>query len=272
MNKDMDHKHAQSIGVFDSGVGGLTVVQKLFQVLPGEHIVYFGDTARVPYGGNSPDTIVRYSLENTCFLMEHDIKLLVVACNTSSSCAIDHLRRFANIPVVEVIEPSVEGAVQATRNKRIGVIGTKATIGSGVHQKQILALLPEAKVFPAACPLLVPLVEERFASHQASRLIVREYLKPLLAENIDTLILGCTHYPLLRDIIEEEAGPDVAIVDPALTCAEKVSHSLKAKNLQRQANQAPKHRYFVSDDPEKFRLIGREFLGMPLEHVICVKK
>jgi glutamate racemase len=142
----LDQKQSQSIGIFDSGVGGLTVVKQIIKSLPNEHIVYFGDTARVPYGGNSPDTIVRYSLENTCFLMEHNIKLLVVACNTSASCAIDHLRRFTNIPILEVIEPSIERAVQVTRNMRIGVIATKATISSGVHKRELLNILPEAKV------------------------------------------------------------------------------------------------------------------------------
>lgn len=264
MNKN--HTQSRAIGMFDSGVGGLTVMKQIMHALPKESIVYFGDTARVPYGGKSDKTIVRYSIENAVFLMEQDIKLMVVACNTSSAYALDKLQQIFNIPVIGVIKPGAEKAVQMTRNGHIAVLGTKATINSGEYQKEIARLLPSAKVEAIACPLFTPLVEEHFISHEATKLIVREYLAPLLSKNIDTLLLGCTHYPLLRSVIEDEMGKNVAIVDSAITCAEKVSHMLSYLQLH-SLDISPKYRYYVSDDPEKVKILGQKFLGMPLDLV-----
>lgn len=258
--------HSQAIGMFDSGVGGLTVMQQIMRVLPQESIVYFGDTARVPYGGKSGKTIVRYSIEGTIFLMEQDIKLLVIACNTVCAYALDKLNQIFNIPIVGVIEPGAERAVQVSRNGHIAVLGTKATINSGSYQKEITRLLPSAQITAIPCPLFVPLVEEHFVSHPAARLIIKEYLAPLRKQKVDTVLLGCTHYPLLRKLIEEEVGEGVSIVDSALTCAEKVSSLLDDLKLHGKHG-SPKHRYYVSDDPEKVRVLGREFLGMPLDDV-----
>lgn len=252
------------IGIFDSGIGGLTVVKQVMQTLPKESIIYFGDTARVPYGGKSPETIIRYSKENMSFLLEHQVKVIVVACNTASAHAIQILREMVNIPVIEVIEPGVKKAVQVTRNQRIAVLGTKGTIDSGHYQTEIKKYLPNAIVFPIPCPLFVPLVEEHFVCHPASKMIVKEYLASIKGEDIDTLLLGCTHYPLLQQIIQEEVGKTVTVVDSATTCAEKVESLLKHHRLLSE-KVTPTYRYFVSDDPEKFKLMGKEFLGQDLE-------
>lgn len=257
----------QPIGMFDTGVGGLTVMQQLLHVLPKEKVIYFGDTARVPYGGKSSETILRYSIENTTFLMKQSIKLLVIACNTVTAYALSKLQQLFPFPVIGVIEPGAERAVQVTKTGRIAVIATKATVQSGMYQKEILKRLPQAYVTAIPCPLFVPLVEEHFLSHEATRIIIKEYLQPLKRENIDTLVLGCTHYPLLRPLIQEVIGKEVTIVDSASTCAEAVSHYLKAHELDSPENIFPEHRYIVSDDPDKFRLLGKEFLGMPLSHV-----
>lgn len=264
------HNHKQpelqSIGVFDSGVGGLTVMKQIIAHLPNESCVYFGDTARLPYGNKSQETIIRYSIENTIFLMQQNIKVLVIACNTASSFARERLRQIFNIPVIDVIEPGTEKAVQVTRNGRIAILGTRGTVGAGVHGQEIKKRLPDAHVIGKACPLFVPIVEELMASHSAARLIVKEYLAPLRKENIDTAILACTHYPMLRALIEEELGPEVTIVDPAVTAAERVNevlHTHKWHITEGKSN----HKFYVSDDPEKFRRLGCEFLGMPLDHV-----
>lgn len=260
---------SQSIGMFDSGLGGLTVMQQVMHLLPYEKIVYFGDTARVPYGGKSPDTIIRYSIENAIFLMEQNVKMLVIACSTASACAIDKLQQIFNLPVIGSIAPGVEKAVQGSRHGRIAVLGTKATINSGVYQKGILHRLPHATVKAIACPLFVPLVEESFISHPVAKMIIKEYLAPLHHQKVDTVILGCTHYPLLHQLIQEELGGDVMIVDSAIACAEEVNIILEKYQIFTEYNVTQRHQYYVSDDPEKFRTIGREFLGMPLEHVEC---
>lgn len=191
---------SQAIGLFDSGVGGLTVMQEIMKLLPHERLIYFGDTARVPYGNKGTRTIIRYSIENTICLLEKNIKLMVVACNTASALALPQLRRLFNLPIVGVIEPGAEKAVAATRNQRIAVLGTKATIQSGAYQTAIKKIAPHAAVIPIACPLFVPLVEEQWLDHPATHLIVREYLRPLQEQNVDTILLGCTHYPLLSTV------------------------------------------------------------------------
>ena len=257
----------QAIGMFDSGVGGLTVMKEVTKLLPHEKVVYFGDTARLPYGEKSCDTIIRYTIDSALFLMEQNIKMLVIACHTSSSYSIDKLRKIFNIPVLGVIEPSVKKAVSATRSQRIAVLGTKGTIRSGVYQNEIRKRLPDAFVMATACPLFVPLIEERLMSHQATKLIIEEYLTPVLEQKIDTLLLACTHYPLLRPQIEEMAGKGITIIDPAVACAEEIHSILHAKQHQLSQAFPPDHRWFVSDDPDKFRAIGSAFLGNSLTHV-----
>ncbi len=256
-----------SIGMFDSGIGGLTVLQRVSKALPHEQIIYFGDTARSPYGGKSQETIIRYSIENTIFLLEKKIKLLIIPCNTATALALDKLKQLFNIPILGVIEPGAEKAVEVTARGRIAVLGTKGTIASGVYQQQILKRLPTAEVSSIACPLFVPLVEEHFIHHPAAKLIVKEYLAPLKQKKVDTVLLGCTHYPLLRQLIEEELGAEVIVVDSAETCAEKAKELLSKFNLMSPLNEHTAHQYYASDDPEKFKYLGREFLGESIHHV-----
>jgi len=203
------------IGVFDSGIGGLTVVHELIRQLPHESIVYFGDTARVPYGPKSPDTVRRYSREIAAYLTEQGVKAIVVACNTATAHALGTLRGELALPVVGVVEPGARAAVAATRTGRIGVIGTVGTIKSGAYERAICALSPTAQVVARACPLFVPLVEEGWVDHEATRLVAETYLEPLVKANVDTLVLGCTHYPLLKPLLRQVMGPDIRLIDSA---------------------------------------------------------
>lgn len=260
-------KNTQAIGIFDSGIGGLTVMKQIMQKLPHEKLIYFGDTARLPYGEKSPETILRYSIENAIFLMEHNIKLLVIACNTASAYAVGKLQQIIKIPIIDVIKPGAHFAANTTNNHRIGVMATRATTLSGIYPKEIKKHLPHAEVYSIPCPLLVPLIEEHFFEHTATQLIVREYLTPLKQKNIDTLLLGCTHYPLLHRLIQNEMGSHVSIIDSAFTCAEQVSAALDAYGLHTPNNNNPTHQYFASDYPEKFRLHGIQFLGQTIDKV-----
>lgn len=262
-----------SIGMFDSGIGGLTVMQQILQRLPQEKVIYLGDTARLPYGEKSSETIVRYSVENAIFLMQKNIKLLVIACNTASAYAIDKLQQIFNIPIVGVIAPGARKAVETSKTGRIAVLGTRGTIRSGEYSKEILRLLPTATLFPVACPLLVTLVEEHWHDHPVTRMVLEEYLEPLRKEKVDTLLLGCTHYPLLRHVIQEIMGEEVAIVDSAISCAEEVATILQREQLSRSKTslEIPKHHYFVTDDPEKFQRLGKQFLGSSLTSVEVAK-
>lgn len=262
-----NNKNELSIGVFDSGFGGLTVMRQLMKTLPHEHFIYFGDTARLPYGEKSRETIIRYSIENAIFLMEQNIKMLVIACNTSAAYSLEKLQQIFNIPIIGVIEPGAETAAQVTQNQHIAVLGTRGTIKSGVFEREIKKRLPKATVVPIACPLFVPLVEEKMVHHPATRLLVKEYLEPLRHQKIDTALLGCTHYPLIKELIQEELGNKVSIVDSATTCADKVSAILAQTRLAKKRNNHKDHQYFVSDDPKKFQSIGQEFLGAPIPHV-----
>ena len=263
-------KNDMSIGVFDSGFGGLTVMRQLMNSLPDEHFIYFGDTARLPYGEKSRETIIRYSIESAIFLMEQNIKMLVIACNTSAAYSLEKLQQIFNIPIIGVIEPGAETAAYVTKNQHIAVLGTRGTIKSGVFEREIKKRLPDSTVLPIACPLFVPLVEEKLIRHPATRLIVKEYLEPLHHQKIDTVLLGCTHYPLLKELIQEELGNKVHIVDSASTCADKVSAVLSQTRLARKSKNTNDHQYFVSDDPKKFQTIGQEFLGASISKVLPV--
>lgn len=254
------------IGIFDSGVGGLTVMQQIMRLLPNERLIYLGDTARIPYGNKSCKTIVRICTENTISLLEKKIKLLVIACNTASAFALSHLKQLFNIPILGVIEPGAQKAVEVTRSNRVAVLGTKGTIESGAYQAAIRHLAPQAMILPLACPLFVPLVEEQWIEHPATVLIVQEYLRPLKNQQIDTLLLGCTHYPLLSSLIQAEVGKNIRIVDSASTCALQVQSILKDKDLL-SASLDGQHQYFVTDDPEKFRSLGERLFGQQLEKV-----
>ena len=258
------------IGVFDSGIGGLTVVHDLLQRLPNEAITYFGDTARVPYGSKSPETVRRYADEAATFLMTRDIKLLVIACNTATAHAADDLATRLPIPVVGVVQPGARAAVRASRTHRIGVIGTVGTIRSGAYDLAVRKMLPDARVYAQPCPLFVPLVEEGWRTHRAARLVAEEYLRPLKEMNVDVLVLGCTHYPLLRHLISDIMGPDVRLVDSATETAIDVAGILDRLELRRAAGEPPVHSFAASDAPQRFRAVGRTFVGEVLhtvEHV-----
>lgn len=260
----------QAIGIFDSGVGGLTVLREVGRVLPQEDTIYFGDTARVPYGTKSPETVVRYSREITSFLVRRDIKLLVVACNTASAVALNALKREFPIPVVGVIEPGARRAVEVSRSGRIGVIGTAGTIKSSAYSRAIKRLNPAAEVLTRACPLFVPLAEEGWTDNQVARLTAQLYLQELKDSGVDTLVLGCTHYPLLKGIIGEIMGPDVVLVDSAEETGRTVAEILTKKKLLRPASEKGNHHYFVSDIPAGFVRVGNRFLGGRLGDVYQV--
>jgi len=255
------------LGVFDSGIGGLTVAHAIFERLPGESVVYFGDTARVPYGPKSPETVRRYSGEILQYLLQRGVKMVVVACNTSTAHALDDLRRRSPVPVIGVIEPGAKAAVAATRSGRIGVIGTAGTIASGAYERAIKARRPDAIVISQACPLFVPLIEEGWFDHPATELIAREYLEPLLASEVDVLVLGCTHYPLLKPLLERVLGPGVRLIDSAEETAAEVARELAASGLAAETAQRVTHQFVVSDDEPHFRAISERFLGERVQSV-----
>ncbi len=260
----------RAIGVFDSGVGGLTVLRELRSQIPDESLVYLGDTARVPYGTKSPPTVLRYAHEAANFLLKKQVKLLVVACNTASAVALDELMKRNQVPVVGVIEPGARRALEVTRNGRIGVVGTEGTVRSAAYERALRAERPDVMVHAAACPLFVPLAEEGWASHEVARLVAREYLAPLLEKNIDTLVLGCTHYPLLKQMLQEVVGPDIQLVDSAQETAKAVAAQLKEHQLLQQTTPAQSPRYFVTDIPDRFERVGGAFLGEKLQGVTTV--
>ena len=255
------------IGVFDSGIGGLTVVHELIRQLPNESIVYFGDTARVPYGPKSPDTVRRYSREIAGFLREQGVKNIVIACNTATAHALTTLREDLDMPVVGVVEPGARAAVAASRRGHIGVIGTVGTIKSGAYERAIRSIDPDIRVTARACPLFVPLVEEGWTEHEAARLIAREYLQPLVAAEIDTLVLGCTHYPLLKPLLREILGSDVRLIDSAEETAAETARTLAAADLCAQPAAEASYRFIASDDPLQFLQLGQRFLGGTMEGV-----
>lgn len=259
------------IGIFDSGVGGLTVTRAVMERLPAERIVYFGDTARVPYGVKSPETVRRYAAEIVHFLLEKDVKLLIVACNTMAAVALPAITALSPVPVLEVIDAGARSALAATRTGRIGIIATPSTVYSGAYQAAIARRGGDAaRTVSRACPLFVPLAEEGFLDHPATRLIAREYLAPVLAENPDTLILGCTHYPLLRPLLQDEAGPAVTLVDSATAVAGDALRVLTGAGLLADPGQTPGHDFYVTDAPDRLRDIGELFLGRPLPDVHLV--
>ena len=257
----------QPIGVFDSGIGGLTVVKALIEELPSESIVYFGDTARVPYGTKSKSTIVKFSLENVEFLLRFGVKCIVIACNTSSSWALPTLRKYFKVPIIGVIRPGALAAVRATRNKRIGVIGTTATIHSGAYGTAIQRIDPRIKVFSHSCPLFVPLVEEGWLNGSVCLEVAERYLQPLKRQRIDTLILGCTHYPLLASTIRQVLGPEVVLVDSAQQTVTEVRGALMSADALSNGRAAPRYRFFVTDEPSHFNHIGHRFLGQVIGSV-----
>ncbi|MGK9477727.1 glutamate racemase [Melioribacter sp. OK-6-Me] len=255
------------IGFFDSGIGGLTVVRAVTNLMPNENIVYFGDTARVPYGNKSNHTVIEYSIQAANFLLRKNIKLLVVACNTASSVALNELRKLLTVPVIGMIEPGSQMALAESRNRKIGVIGTYATINNKAYSKQLKKLDPKVQVYEKACPLFVPLAEEGMTNHKAAELIAREYLTELKEKDIDTLVLGCTHYPLLRDTIQKVIGKKVKLIDSGTPAAMIVEDYLNGRQLRNNSVHEGKHEYYVSDLPSKFKLIAERFLGKKINNI-----
>jgi glutamate racemase len=254
------------IGIFDSGIGGLTVVRAIMNALPGYDIVYFGDTARTPYGNKSSETVIEYSLQNTEFLIHQGAQLIVMACNTASSVATEAVKNKFNIPIHEVISSAVQHSLMATRKSIIGVIGTRATISSGIYEKKIKERNPNAKVFSAACPLLVPLVEEGWLKKPETRMIVKKYLHPLKTKQIDTLILGCTHYPLLKSIIQHKIGKKVRIIDSSISVADEIKTFLSASpEIDAVLSKNRSARFFVSDITDQFKKTAGFVLSQPIE-------
>jgi glutamate racemase len=254
------------IGVFDSGLGGLTVAHAIMRQLPAESLIYFGDTARVPYGPKSPDTVRRYSREISAFLIEQGVKAIVVACNTATAHALPALREELQVPVIGVVEPGARAAARATRTGHIGVIGTVGTIRSQAYVRAIHAENPDLRVTALACPLFVPLVEEGWTNHEATHLVAEEYLAPFVKDPIDTLVLGCTHYPLLKPVIGEIVGRTVRLIDSAEETAADARRMLAANDLTAAAGEGA-YRFVASDDPQQFLTLGRRFLGSAIERV-----
>ncbi|MBF0254502.1 MAG: glutamate racemase [Candidatus Omnitrophica bacterium] len=256
-----------ALGVFDSGLGGLTVLKEILRELPGESVIYFGDTARVPYGTKSRETITRFSMENLKFLQTFGIKAAVIACHTASSLALDAVRGAFGFPIVGVVAPGAAKAAAATKNGRIGVIGTRSTVESHAYENAILERDPAAKVVSAACPLFVPLAEEGMTEGDIVRQIVAQYLVPVIDYNVDTLVLGCTHYPVLLERILEVLPPGITVVNPAVEAARDIAEVLKAESLEAPGHHRHDTRYFVSDEPSKFVELGPLFLGRPITRV-----
>lgn len=255
------------IGVFDSGIGGLTVVRELLRQLPNEDIVYFGDTARVPYGPKSPETVTRFSREIATFLLEQGVKAIVVACNTATAHALDTLKREFDVPIIGVVEPGARAAIHATQSKRVGVIGTQGMVGSHAYDRAIHAIDPNVEVLSTACPLFVPFVEEGWTEHEAIRLVARDYLSSLGHSQIDTLVLGCTHYPLLKHVIGETVGAQIRLIDSAEETAAETGKLLRERGLANAGARSPALRFIASDLPEQFLRVGQRFLGAAIDHV-----
>lgn len=252
-----------AIGIFDSGIGGLTVVKEIIRELPNEDLVYIGDTARVPYGTRSSDVITKFAIEMVNFLLSKKVKFLVVACNTISAVCLDKIIAISPVPVLGVIIPTVDYAMKNSKTKIIGVIGTRATIGSGVYEKNIKINHPHADIIVASCPLFVPLAEEGMGDHPSTKLIAKSYLKEFKNSKIDTLILGCTHYPLLLNTIKQEIDENINIIDSAKPTAEVLKSSLKEKGLLNKKNSKGSLEIYVTDAPERVQILAEQFLGDP---------
>lgn len=264
-------RDAAALGVFDSGIGGLTVAREIMEALPHEHLIYLGDTARYPYGTKSAETVRRYALENADFLVDKHIKMLVVACNTASAVALDALSERLDIPVLGVIEPGARQAVARTRNRKVGVIATEGTIASGSYTRALKSLNPSLEIYTRACPLFVPLAEEGWTDNEVARSTAALYLTSLKRSGIDTLILGCTHYPLLAGAIAEVMGEKVVLVDSARTTAEAVRETLVRCGLARRSGSGSIS-FFVTDVPDRFVKVGGRFMGHKVDSAVRIER
>lgn len=262
---------AAAIGVFDSGVGGLTVLHEIAELLPHEHLIYLGDTARFPYGSKSAETVRRYAIENSEFLTDKGVKMLVVACNSAAAVGLDALRERFDIPVIGVIEPGAQRAVKQTRNGKVGVIGTETTIASGLYTRALKSLRPDLEIYTRACPLFVPLAEEGWVDNEVARSTAAAYLTSLKRSGIDTLVLGCTHYPLLAGVIGNVMGEKVTLVDSARTTAERVRETLIRYGLARRSGGGSVS-FFVTDVPDRFVKVGGRFMGQKVDSAVRIER
>lgn len=253
------------IGIFDSGVGGLTVFRALERRLPNESLIYLGDTARVPYGTRSKETIERYALEDARFIQSQNVKAIVIACNTASAMASSILRESCSVPVLGVIRPGSREAISQTRNRRIGLIATEATVNSGAYEKAMRAMRDDLDIISRACPLFVPLAEEGWANHPVTLQVAEEYLRDLIDDDVDTLVLGCTHYPILRTVIEQVMGSEVALIDSGEAVADVVAKMLEENNLMRESTEPRRESFYVTDSAARFRRVAEIFLGRSIE-------
>lgn len=251
------------IGIFDSGIGGLTVTKEIVKRLPQESIIYLGDTARVPYGTRSKKVVTKFALELVNFLLKRKVKCLVVACNTISAVALEEIEKISPVPVIGVVKPAVKKAISKTKNRKIGVIGTQGTIQSKAYELEIKTKDPKTEVFSVGCPLFVPLAEEGLQSHKAAKLVAEDYLEEIIGAGADTLILGCTHYPLLYKTIAETVGPNVTLVDSAGPTTEELIKLLKENDLLSENNN-PAYEFFVTDAPERVYSVAGKFFGEAL--------
>lgn len=255
------------IAVFDSGIGGLTVLKEIIEQLPGEDIVYFGDTARIPYGTRSKETVIKYALQSFRFLMTKGIKAIVIACNTATALAIEESQKEFDLPIIGVVEPGARASVTATKNGSIGVIGTEGTINSNAYQRRIRQLLPTAEIIGVSCPLFVPIVEEGWEGSDVAYIAAQKYLLELKEHNIDTLVLGCTHYPVLRYTIGKVLGDNVTLINPAYETAKLTKNILKEQGLLNEKLDGGNYKYYVSDDPHKFKRIGGNMIRSQIGRV-----
>ncbi len=255
------------IGIFDSGIGGLTVTKEIVRQLPYESIIYLGDTARVPYGTRSKEVVASFAKDLANFLLKRNVKALVVACNTISSVALEEIEKMSPVPVIGVVKPLAKKAVNQTRNKKIGVIGTNGTINSGAYEKEIKNIDPEIEIISVGCPLFVPLAEEGLYSHKATKLIAEDYLHNIILAGVDTLILGCTHYPLLKDAIAQILGSGVALIDSAEPTTEELKKILAENDLFAEKN-VPTREFFVTDAPERVYQVAGRFFGSEIKDKI----
>ena len=259
------------IGIFDSGIGGLTVARSVFKELPNENIIYLGDNARLPYGTKSKETVILYSIECLKFLLQKKVKLIVIACNTSSAISLNFLRKITKIPVIGVIEPGSRGAVQKSKNHQIGVIGTQATINSKAYQNNIKKLDTKAGIYAKNCSLFVQLAEDGWTDTRIAQMIAREYLQDFKNTNIDTIIMGCTHYPLLKETIQSSVGKNINLIDPGEETAKDVRRTLEEMDLLNRSKKKGYHKFFVTDFPINFKKISERFLGKRIKEIKKVK-
>jgi len=264
-------KNNRPIGIFDSGLGGLTVFREVMNQMPNESLVYFGDTARVPYGSKSKETILHYTRQILSFLDTQDVKAIVVACNTVSAYALEEVRNEVKVPIIGVVKPGAFVAANATKNQKIGVIGTEGTVKSGLYVKMIQEKNPNVQVFQKPCPLFVPLVEEGLWKDPITSLVVERYLNEMKAADVDTLIMGCTHYPLLKDTIQETMGNQVRLINPAYETSVQLQRMLTEANLIHRKDTTALYHFYVSDDPEKFKGFAEQVLQMKADQMLVEK-